>query len=141
MGEGDRDVGGEGEGDGEFFMGELVSVVFVVEVSVMGEVDSVVRRGMEMSSEVVDVGDSGLSSFTRSSIFRLLLLLSLRIASIEKDPRLLFSPISSEQLSSTGLLFSIPFLLYPHPPLLPLPPSYPPLLLPFAAGQRRARLQ
>ena len=71
-----------------------------------------------MSSEVVDVGDSGLSSFTRSSIFCLLLLLSLRIASIEKDPRLLFSPISSEQLSSTGLLFSIPFLLYPHPTLL-----------------------
>ena len=113
-----------------------MSVVFVVEVSVVGEVDSVVKRGMEMSSEVVDVGDSGdsgLSTFTRSSIFCLLLLLSLRIASIEKDPRLLFSPISSEQLSSTGLLFSIPFLLYPHPPLL--------LLLLFAAGQRRALLQ
>ena len=118
MGEGDRDVGGEGEGDGEFLIGELVLVVFVVEVSVVGEVESVVRRGIEMSSEVVDVGDSGLSSFTRSSIFRLLLLLSLRIASIEKDPRVRFSPISSEQLSSTGLLFSIPFLLYPHHPLL-----------------------
>ena len=93
----------------------------------VGEVDSVVRRGMEMSSEVVDVGDSGLSTFTRSSIFCLLLLLSLRIASIEKDPRLLFSPISSEQMSSTGLLFSIPFLLYPHHPLLlPSPPSISP---------------
>ena len=99
-------------------------VVFVVEVSMVGEVDSVVRRGMEMSSEVVDVGDSGLSSFTRSSIFRLLLLLSLRIASIEKDPRLLFSPISSEQLSSTELFCSIPFLLYPHPPLLLPPPPF-----------------
>ena len=120
MGEGDRDVGGEGEGEGEFLIGELVSVVLVVEVLVgEDEVDSVARRGMEMSSEVVDVGDSGLSSFTRSSIFRLLLLLSLRIASIEKDPRLLFSPISSEQLSSTELFCSIPFLLYPHPPLLP----------------------
>ena len=43
MGEGDRDVGGEGEGEGEFLIGELVLVVFVVEVSVVGEVDSVVR--------------------------------------------------------------------------------------------------
>ena len=116
MGEGDRDVGGEGDGEEEFLIGELVLVVFVVEVSVVGEVDSVVRRGMEMSSEVVDVGDSGLSSFTRSSIFRLLLLLSLRIASIEKDPRLLFSPISSEQLSSTELFCSIPFFFSPLPP-------------------------
>lgn len=120
MGEGDRDVGGEGEGDGEFLIGELVLVVFVVEVSVVGEVDSVVRRGMEMSSEVVDVGDSGLSSFTRSSIFRLLLLLSLRIASIEKDPRLLFSPISSEQLSSIGLFSNS------HPFIPPFSSSSPP---------------
>ena len=97
MGEDDRDVGGEGEGDGEFLIGELVSVVFVVEVSVVGEVDLVVGEGIEMSSEVFDVSDSGLSSFTRSSTFRLLLLLSLSVASIEKHPRLLFSPISSEQ--------------------------------------------
>ena len=57
-------------------------------------------RGMEMS-EVVEVGDSGLSCFT-NSIF-CLLLLWLRIASIEKQPRLLFSPIFGKHLSSTGL--------------------------------------
>ena len=74
MGEGEREVGGEGEGEGESFVGELV----------------VVRRGNERS-EVVEVGDSGLSSFTSSSTLCLLLLL-FRIASMEKHPRLLFSP-------------------------------------------------
>ena len=67
-------MGGEGEGEGESFVGEVV----------------VVRRGNERS-EVVEVGDSGLSSFTSSSTLCLLLLL-LRIASMEKQPRLLFSP-------------------------------------------------
>ena len=51
-------MGGEGEGEGESLVGEVV-----VEV---------VRSGREMS-EVVEVGDSGLSCFT-SSILCLLLL-------------------------------------------------------------------
>ena len=80
MGEGEREVGGEGEGEGESLVGE-VEVVLVM-------------RGRDVSSEVVEVGDSGLSCFkTTSILFCLLLLLLLRIASIEKQPRLLFSPI------------------------------------------------
>ena len=56
-----------------------------------------------MSSEVVEVGDSGLSCFkTTSILFCLLLLVLLRIASIEKQPKLLFSPIFFlEQISSS----------------------------------------
>ena len=89
MGEGEREVGGEGEGEGESFVGEVGVLV--------------VRRGREVSSEVVEVGDSGLSCFkTTSILFCLLLLVLLRIASIEKQPKLLFSPIFFlEQISSS----------------------------------------
>ena len=121
MGEGEREVGGEGEGEGESLVGE-VGVVLVR------------RRGREVSSEVVEVGDSGLSCFKTTSILcLLLLLLLLRIASIEKQPRLLFSPIFflehlsswKEHLSSTGLLSGIESFYSQS----------------LTAGQSRARLQ
>ena len=85
MGEGEREAGGKGEGEGESFVGEAV----------------VVRRGSKRS-EVVEVGDSGLSSFTSSSTLCLLLLL-IKIASMKKQPRLLFFPILLKLFSSTGL--------------------------------------
>ena len=94
-------MGGEGEGEGESLVGEV-------------EVEGF-RCGREMS-EVVEVGDSGLSCFTSSTLCLLLLLL--RIASIEKEPKLLFSPIFSKDFSSTGLLsLSRSFYTAPHPSL------------------------
>ena len=53
-------MGGEGEGEGESLVGEVV-------VEVEG-----IRSGREMS-EVVEVGDSGLSCFTSSTLCLLLL--------------------------------------------------------------------
>ena len=103
MGEGEREVGGEGEGEGDSFVGEVVVLV-------------VRRRGREVSSEVVEVGDSGLSCFkTTSILFCLLLLVLLRIASIEKQPKLLFSPIFFlGHLSSLGaLIFNWTLILEP----------------------------